>query len=84
MFSRSVASKGGSLPASRLVAGLGADLADVEQGDPAAAEADEAPIGEVAENLGGGLPAGAGQGGDLFVGSRQLAHAGYPQAQAAG
>lgn len=51
-----------------LVFGFGANLIRIEDGDAATAEPNQVPVGEIAEDLGGGLSGGAGQGGDLFIG----------------
>jgi hypothetical protein len=52
------------------VSGLGVDAGHIEDRDTATAEADQTTVGEIAENLGGGLAGGAGKRGDLLVGER--------------
>src|SRR5262249_2527313 len=53
-------------------AGFGGDSGRVEDGDLSSGEADQAAVGELAQDLGGGLAGGADQRGELFVGQRHL------------
>src|SRR5262249_9603507 len=54
------------------VAGFGGDSGRVEDGDLSAGQADHAPVGELAQDLGGRFAGGADQRGELFVGQRDL------------
>jgi len=54
------------------VARLGGQAVTVQQRDAATAETDQPTVGELAEDLGGGFPGRADQGGDLLVGEADL------------
>ena len=55
-----------------LVAGLGGEAGDVEDGDFAPAQVDQATVSELPEGFGGGCAAGTREGGELLMGQGNM------------
>jgi len=55
-----------------LAAGLGGEAGDIEDGDFAPAQVDQATVSELPEGFGGGCAAGTREGGELLMGQGNM------------